>query len=62
MPLLIRAVIVIASLVGVGAAVGSLFTAMAAESKEVLSPFFMVALAILIASVGYAAGNLLRKK
>jgi hypothetical protein len=61
MPIIIRIAFVVLTIAGGAAAIHEFWPTAAAEAKQTLSPFLILSIAILIASVGYAVGNLRRK-
>lgn len=60
MNLVLKLILVGLSCYTVGTIVGPVATGAVQESKETLSPFMFISMAILIASIGYAVGAIRR--
>lgn len=60
MTLIVKLIMVALTAYSVGTLVGPIAVGAVSEAKETLSPFLVFALAVLIASVGYAVGAVRR--
>jgi hypothetical protein len=60
MPLLLRLLLTVLIAFAAGTIFAPLIWLMFSEAKQILSPFLLISIAILIASVGYACGSFRR--